>query len=159
MTKNQRQFTNEYQISTKEYVRIYKLFMQNKPNFGNDKMNITLDMTTKYEISSAGSGQKTKPKQTQLKPIQTQLKPKQTQFNPIQSQFKPNFKLPQTLQRIEKKYLSYGEQAEARRLFARIPAGVQNKLLDTDYSAAEAQCPQRLPIAKLVAEAVSKLPD
>ena len=26
-------FTNDYQISTKEYVRIYKLFMQNKANF------------------------------------------------------------------------------------------------------------------------------
>jgi len=52
---------------------------------------------------------------------------------------------------------SYGEQAEARRLFARIPAGVQNKLLCTDYSAAEAHCPQHMPIAKLIAEAVGKL--
>ena len=58
------------------------LFMQNKANFRNDKMNITLDMTSKYEILSAGSGQKTKPIQTQLKPIQSQ-------FNPIQSQLKP----------------------------------------------------------------------
>ena len=50
--------------------------MQNKPNYGNSKMNITLDMTSKYEILSAGSDQKTNP-------IQTQLKPKQTQFKPI----------------------------------------------------------------------------
>jgi hypothetical protein len=57
--------------------------MQNKPNFENDKMNITLDMTSIYEILSAGSGQKTNP-------IQTQFKPKQTQLKPIQSQFKPN---------------------------------------------------------------------
>ena len=33
MTKYQRPFTYDYQISTKDYVRIYKLFMQNKPNF------------------------------------------------------------------------------------------------------------------------------
>ena len=48
--------------------------MQNKPNFRNDKMNIILDMKSTYKILSAGSGQKTKPKQTQLKPIQTQFK-------------------------------------------------------------------------------------
>jgi len=60
--------------------------MQNKPNFRNDKMNITLDMTSNYRILIAGSGQK-------INPIQTQLKPKQTQFNPIQSQFKPNNQL------------------------------------------------------------------
>ncbi len=52
---------------------------------------------------------------------------------------------------------SYGEQAEARRLFARIPACVRSKLLCTDYSAAEAHCPQHMPIAKLIAEAVGKL--
>jgi aryl-alcohol dehydrogenase-like predicted oxidoreductase len=54
-------------------------------------------------------------------------------------------------------YNSYGEQAEARRLFAQIPAGVRNKLLDMDYALAEARCPQRLPITELIAEAVSKL--
>ena len=51
----------------------------------------------------------------------------------------------------------YGEQAEARRLFAQIPAGVRNKLLDMDYTLAEAHCPQRLPIRELITEAVSKL--
>jgi predicted aldo/keto reductase-like oxidoreductase len=54
-------------------------------------------------------------------------------------------------------YNSYGEQAEARRLFAQIPANVRSKLLCTDYSAAEAHCPQHLPIRELVTEAVSKL--
>jgi len=54
-------------------------------------------------------------------------------------------------------YNSYGEQAEARRLFAQIPANVRSKLLSTDYSAAEAHCPQHLPIRELVTEAVSKL--
>lgn len=54
-------------------------------------------------------------------------------------------------------YNSYGDKNRARELFAQIPANVRNKLLDTDYSAAEEHCPQHMPIAKLVAEAVSKL--
>jgi len=52
---------------------------------------------------------------------------------------------------------SYGEQAEAKRLFAQIPANVRSKLLSTDYSAAEARCPQHLRIHEMVTEAVSKL--
>jgi len=54
-------------------------------------------------------------------------------------------------------YNSYGVQEEARELFAQIPGDVRNKLLRSDYSSAEARCPQHLPIGKLVAEAVSKL--
>jgi len=54
-------------------------------------------------------------------------------------------------------YNSYGERAEARRLFAQIPASVRNKLLNMDYTLAEARCPQRLPIRELITEAVSIL--
>ena len=54
-------------------------------------------------------------------------------------------------------YNSYGEHAAARELFAQIPHNVRDRLLSTDYSLAEAHCPQHLPIAELVAEAVSKL--
>jgi len=54
-------------------------------------------------------------------------------------------------------YNSYGEQDAARELFAQIPVSVKDRLLATDYSLAEARCPQRLPIGKLVTEAVSKL--
>ncbi len=54
-------------------------------------------------------------------------------------------------------YNSYGEQAEARKLFAQIPVGVRSKLLDMDYTLAEARCPQYLRIHELVTEAVSKL--
>jgi len=54
-------------------------------------------------------------------------------------------------------YNSYGEQAEAKRLFAQIPVGVRNKLLNMDYNLAEARCPQCMPISELVTEAVSKL--
>jgi predicted aldo/keto reductase-like oxidoreductase len=52
---------------------------------------------------------------------------------------------------------SYGEREEARRLFAKIPGDVRSKLLNTDYSIAEAHCPQHLPIGKFIAEAVCKL--
>ena len=54
-------------------------------------------------------------------------------------------------------YNSYGEHDTARELFAQIPNDVRGKLLRTDYRTAEARCPQHLPIAKLVAEAVDKL--
>jgi hypothetical protein len=54
-------------------------------------------------------------------------------------------------------YNSYGEKEMARELFAEIPRAARNRLLSTDYSTAEARCPQRLPIGELVAEAVSKL--
>jgi aryl-alcohol dehydrogenase-like predicted oxidoreductase len=52
---------------------------------------------------------------------------------------------------------SYGDQARARQLFAQIPDQIKGKLLSIDYGPAEVGCPQRLPIGKLVAEAVSKL--
>jgi len=52
---------------------------------------------------------------------------------------------------------SYGDTDRAKELFAQIPGSVRSKLLSTDYSIAEARCPQRMPIAKLIAEAVSKL--
>ena len=54
-------------------------------------------------------------------------------------------------------YNSYGEQAEARRLFAQIPADVRNKLLRMDYTLVESRCPRRMPIGRLIAEAVHKL--
>jgi len=54
-------------------------------------------------------------------------------------------------------YNSYDDKDRARELFAQIPARVRSKLLDIDYSLAEARCPQHLPIGELVAEAVGKL--
>lgn len=54
-------------------------------------------------------------------------------------------------------YNSYGDKDEAKRLFTQIPGNVRDKLLRIDYSAAEARCPQRLPIGELVGEAISKL--
>jgi hypothetical protein len=54
-------------------------------------------------------------------------------------------------------YNSYGMQDEARQTFAQIPSEARSRLLNIDYTAAEHRCPQHLPIARLVAEAVSKL--
>jgi predicted aldo/keto reductase-like oxidoreductase len=54
-------------------------------------------------------------------------------------------------------YNSYGDHERARQYFAQIPAGVRKRLARADYSLAEARCPQNLPIAKFVAEAVTKL--
>jgi len=54
-------------------------------------------------------------------------------------------------------YNSYGQRERARELFAKIPQKTRNKLLSTDYSPAQARCPQRIPIAEMVAEAVDKL--
>jgi len=73
MTKYQRLLTNDYQISTKDYVRIYKLFMQNKANFPHFSPK-NVDFTKK---------------QTQFKANLTQNKPNLTQFkaktNPIKA--------------------------------------------------------------------------
>ena len=66
------------------YFQIHSI-LTNKPNFRNSKMNITLEMTSIYMISSAGSAQKTNP-------IQTQFNPKQTQFKPNKAKNKPNSK-------------------------------------------------------------------
>ena len=52
---------------------------------------------------------------------------------------------------------SYGDKRMAKQAFARIPAGVRARLASTDFSRVEAACPQKLPITRLVAEAVRKL--
>ena len=68
MTKYQRMLTNEYQISTKDYVRIYKLFMQNKANF------------VRFSPENADFTKK----QTQFKPNKAKNKPNS---KPIQTQY------------------------------------------------------------------------
>jgi predicted aldo/keto reductase-like oxidoreductase len=52
---------------------------------------------------------------------------------------------------------SYGDKALAKAVFAQIPAETRRRLLSVDYGAAEARCPNRMPITRLVAEAVNKL--
>jgi hypothetical protein len=52
---------------------------------------------------------------------------------------------------------SYGDTQLAKQAFAAIPADVRARLLTADYRLAEQRCPQRMPIARLVREAVEKL--
>jgi len=52
---------------------------------------------------------------------------------------------------------SYGDKAQARQVFAEIPAQTRQRLLSVDYTAAESRCPNRMPIARLMADAVNKL--
>ena len=61
---------------------LYKstLFVQNKPNFKDAKMNVSSFITSEYAKVDTWLTRKTKPIQPQLKPNQTQFKPNQTQF-------------------------------------------------------------------------------
>jgi hypothetical protein len=52
---------------------------------------------------------------------------------------------------------SYGDKAQARQVFAEIPAQTRKRLLSVDYTVAESRCPNRMPIARLIADAVNKL--
>jgi len=71
------------------YSRIHP-FMQNKANFRNEKMNITIDITNKYKNLNRFERPKNKANSNPIKP---KTNPIQTQFNPIQSQFKANLEL------------------------------------------------------------------
>ncbi|MGD0573261.1 MAG: aldo/keto reductase [Sedimentisphaerales bacterium] len=54
-------------------------------------------------------------------------------------------------------YNSFGDTHTARQLFAEIPQQIRSKILTADYSAAESRCPQRLPVARLMSQAVRTL--
>jgi predicted aldo/keto reductase-like oxidoreductase len=54
-------------------------------------------------------------------------------------------------------YNSFGDTQTARQLFAEIPQQIRDKMLTADYSAAESRCPQRLPVARLMSQAVRTL--
>jgi predicted aldo/keto reductase-like oxidoreductase len=54
-------------------------------------------------------------------------------------------------------YNSFGDTQTARQLFAEIPQQTRDKMLTADYAAAESRCPQRLPIARLMNQAVRTL--
>jgi predicted aldo/keto reductase-like oxidoreductase len=53
-------------------------------------------------------------------------------------------------------YDSYGNARLAKQTFAEIPADIRARLLTTDYRLAEQRCPQGMPIAQLVRQAVEK---
>jgi uncharacterized protein len=52
---------------------------------------------------------------------------------------------------------SYGDTQLAKQTFAAIPSDIRARLLTVDYRLAEQRCPQHMPIAKLIREAVEKL--
>ena len=52
---------------------------------------------------------------------------------------------------------SYGDQERAREKFQAFGPTVHRRLADLDYSKAEKRCPQRLPIGKLMQEAIDEL--
>jgi uncharacterized protein len=52
---------------------------------------------------------------------------------------------------------SFGDTRTARQLFAEIPQQIRDKMLTADYSTAESRCPQRLPVARLMSQAVRTL--
>ncbi len=52
---------------------------------------------------------------------------------------------------------NYGNEQLAKQTFAEVPAGVRARLADIDYSAAEARCPQKMPIARLMKQAAEIL--
>ncbi|MGA2070929.1 MAG: aldo/keto reductase [Sedimentisphaerales bacterium] len=54
-------------------------------------------------------------------------------------------------------YNSFGDTHTARQLFADIPHDIRSKMLTADYTAAESRCPQRLPIARFMSQAVRTL--
>ena len=91
-----------YINSKNSYVRIYNPFMQNKPNFRNDKMYITTTVTMNYVILSHWLRPKNKPNS---KPIKPKTNPIKAKTNPIQTQFPERPKLMQCvyLQRIMNK--------------------------------------------------------
>jgi hypothetical protein len=51
----------------------------------------------------------------------------------------------------------YGMKALVAKMFAQIPLEIRNKMNDSDYSMAEETCPQRMPIAQLMKEALAEL--
>jgi len=76
--------------STKDYVRNYKLFMENKANFQKVKLNVNKVLTRGYDQLDTWSIRKTKPIQSQFKANQSQFKANQSQLKPIKCQNKPN---------------------------------------------------------------------
>ena len=63
----------------------------------------------------------------------------------------------QTVMRCLMYYHQYGDTQLARQTFGELPAEARLALANTDYATAESACPQGLPIAKLMDEAVEIL--
>ncbi len=75
--------------STKDYVRNYKLFMQNKANFKKVKFDVTKVLTKDYDQMDTWSIRKNEPKtnpnEPKTNPILAKKTTQRTQTNPIQT--------------------------------------------------------------------------
>jgi hypothetical protein len=54
-------------------------------------------------------------------------------------------------------YHGYGHRERARELFAELPSEARRQLAVADFRRAEAVCPNRIPIGRVVREAVTTL--
>jgi hypothetical protein len=52
---------------------------------------------------------------------------------------------------------NYGEPAWAKEIFAKIPAGEKERIIQTDFAAAESKCPQTIEIGRFIKEAYYEL--
>ena len=52
---------------------------------------------------------------------------------------------------------SYGDRDRAKRKFRRIPVEVRRRMRTVDYTAAEEICPRKMPIARLIHDALDEL--
>ena len=52
---------------------------------------------------------------------------------------------------------SYGDPDLARSLFNGLPLDTRRLMTETDYTRAEGRCPQRMPIGRLMREAIVEL--
>ncbi len=88
----------QYSILNTQYALRYKI-MQNKPNFQNDKMNVTAftkkDYDNKPSLRTGKNKANSNPIQSQTKPIDANFErkmlyqyPKQTQFTPLDGGFR-----------------------------------------------------------------------
>jgi hypothetical protein len=53
-------------------------------------------------------------------------------------------------------YDSYGRRRDARELFGQLPESLRPRL-DQDLAAAEAACPMRVPVGRLIRRALDRL--
>ncbi len=81
--RHYRHFYPLYPSTTVEIALQIHSFMQNKPNFRNDKMNINTLTIMRYVNLDTWLEEKTNPIQTQSKPILGQYQGWQSQTNPI----------------------------------------------------------------------------
>jgi hypothetical protein len=122
MARYASRFTRYEILSTKDYVRKNKLFMQNKANFQKVKLNVNDVLTKDYVQMDTWSIRTTKP----IKANKSQLKPIQSQSKPIKANSNPN--KPNLSRSIEQKKHIYHWKTWPGRPAASFPPAVEEPL-------------------------------